>query len=384
MARTNQAAPSARASGPATTAAQANSATNRPNRTAQVCSVSDAKGYLAPEAGSPPSGGTIRVGDRITLDLMLRSGAYNVADAQSYLHFDATRLQNVDANAGGCVVTNTVTADTTGAFDTALENEVCNGPSPCVFRMLTYGPGDVSFASGAKSRPPYNGPDFRVALIGLCATAAGDAVIHWDFAPPAPSTRDSQIVDDNANVASNDNCYVDYLIHIVSTNPTPTPTGTPLPSSSSLMVGHVTWQSRAAQPNPMQQMPVTLTLTGGATQVDYQSQLTDAGGYFTVPVGGLPSGTYNWRAKDPQYLSVAGSVTLSGGPQTAAEMGLMRAGDASNDNTVNLNDFIILKTTFNSTTDLRADFNGNRLVDVGDFAALRINFGQGGGVPPGP
>jgi hypothetical protein len=363
--------------------------TNTPNPGFPACSVTDAAAYLTPEAGSPPNGGTIQVGDRITLDLMLKTGAHNITDQQSYLHFDPTRLQNVDASAGGCVLTSTVTADTGGPFDTVLENEVCNGPNPCVFRTLTYQPGDLSFSSGAKTNPPYNGPDFRVARIGLCATATGDAVIRWDFSPPAPSTRDTEIVDETGTLVSNDNCYVDYLIHILcpgAPTPTSTPTSTPrpTPSGSSLVVGHVVWQARPAQPNPLQQLPVTLTLTSGSTRVDYPAQSTDASGFFTVPVGGLPNGVYTWRAKDPKYLSGAGPVTLTGARQTNADMGLMRAGDANNDNLVNLSDFIILKLTFNSTTDLRADFNGNGIVDAADFTTLKSNFGQAGAGPRDP
>jgi hypothetical protein len=348
--------------------------------------VADAAAYLAPEAGSPPNGGTILVGDRITLDLMLKTGAHNIADQQSYLHFDPTRLQNVDASVGGCVLTSTVTADTGGPFDTVLQNEVCNGPNPCVFRTLTYQPGELSFSSGAKANPPYNGPDFRVARIGLCATATGDAVIRWDFSPPAPSTRDTEIVDDTGALASNDNCFVDYVIHIIcpgAPTPTSTPTSTPTPSSSSLLVGHVVWQARPAQPNPLQRLPITLTLTSGSTQVDYAAQSTDASGFFTVPVGGLPNGNYTWRAKDPQYLTGSGPVTLMGAPQTNAEMGLMRAGDANNDNVVNLSDFVILKVTFN-TADPRADFNGNGIVDAADFTTLKSNFGRGGAIPGNP
>jgi len=140
----------------------------------------------------------------------------------------------------------------------------------------------------------------------------------------------------------------------------------------------------AAQPNGLQQLPVTLTLTSGSARVDYAAQTTDASGYFTVPVGGLPTGNYTWRSKDPQYLSQSGAVTLTGSPQSSVDMGLMRAGDANNDNLVNLSDFVVLKLTFNSTTDLRADFNGNGIVDAADFTTLKNNYGRGGAFPGDP
>jgi hypothetical protein len=64
-------------------------------------------------------------------------------------------------------------------------------------------------------------------------------------------------------------------------------------------------------------------------------------------------------------------------------MGLMRAGDANNDNLVNVSDFNILKVTFglgcdDPQYDGRADFTGDCIVNVTDFAPLKANFGQSG------
>jgi hypothetical protein len=131
-------------------------------------------------------------------------------------------------------------------------------------------------------------------------------------------------------------------------------------------------------------LPVTLTLKLGATEINYSGLTTDASGYFTVPVNGLPSGTYAWRTKGPRYLANAGNLTLSGVPISSAELGLMRAGDANNDNLVSAVDFNILRTTFGGTTDLRADFNNDGIVSSVDFNLLRSNFGQGGAPPINP
>ena len=188
-----------------------------------------------PEAGSPPNGGTAQVGQRIDLDLMIHTGAYNVAGQQSYVTFDATRLQNVNANQTGCVLTSTVTADAS-IFDATLQNEVCNGPGSCIFRGVTYTPGQSSFASGALNNPSYNGPDFRVAHVAFCAIASGTAVIRWDFSPPAPITRDSEVVDENSITVSNPNCYVDYVITIVC--PPGSPTVTPTTTSTNTACRH--------------------------------------------------------------------------------------------------------------------------------------------------
>ena len=66
---------------------------------------------------------------------------------------------------------------------------------------------------------------------------------------------------------------------------------------ASVLVGHVTWQSRPAEPDARQQVPITLTLKLGATEVNYPSQTTDASGFFTISVDGLANGMYDWRVK---------------------------------------------------------------------------------------
>lgn len=70
-------------------------------------------------------------------------------------------------------------------------------------------------------------------------------------------------------------------------------------------------------------------------------------------------------------------------------MGLMRAGDCNNDNTVNIADFNTMKLTFGKSVgdpgyDDRADFTGDQIVNIFDFNLQKINFGQGGAPPIGP
>jgi hypothetical protein len=158
-----------------------------------------------------------------------------------------------------------------------------------------------------------------------------------------------------------------------------------------LLVGHVTWQGRPAQPNSLQQLPITLTLrpASGGVSTEYPSQNTDSSGYFTVSLGSLLNGTYNWRAKGPKYLANAGAVTLTGASVTNQEMGLMRTGDANNDNLVGSSDFIILKATFGKSCgefgyDDRAEFTGDCVVSGPDFVLLKNNFGFGGAPPLTP
>jgi hypothetical protein len=137
-------------------------------------------------------------------------------------------------------------------------------------------------------------------------------------------------------------------------------------------------------------------------EANYPSYTTDASGVFTVPVGNLPAGTYQWRAKGPIYLANAGTVAI-GGLQIAdykskigthqssigLEMGTLRAGDCDNNNIVNILDFNVVKTTFGKANgdlgyDARADFNNDTSVNVADVNLQKINYGFGGAPPVGP
>ena len=182
---------------------------------------------------------------------------------------------------------------------------------------------------------------------------------------------------------------------------TPTLTVTVTPTPAGMLVGHVTWQGRLAQPNALQQLPITLTLKSATAEANYPVQNTDASGFFTVTVSGLPNGTYNWRVKGPDgvvktlttdppgFLANAGTLSLVGAPNMQVEMGLMKAGDCNNDNLVSVQDFNALKNTFgksagNTGYDRRADFNGDTTITVQDFNLLKGNFGQAGSPPLGP
>src|SRR5262249_25644776 len=159
---------------------------------------------------------------------------------------------------------------------------------------------------------------FHVAQTAWCGVAPGDALIHWQFAPPDPIERASEVIDQYANTVSNPALYADYVVHVVAQN--------------SQIMGHVTIQGRPAQPSTLQSVPVTFTLrlASGGPESDY-STTTDTSGYFTVTAPA--AGTYNWRVKNPQTLANSGSVTVSPGV-TSQEMGTLREGDANNDNCV--------------------------------------------------
>ena len=82
-------------------------------------------------------------------------------------------------------------------------------------------------------------------------------------------------------------------------------------------------------------------------------------------------------------------VAASSSADSSAELGTTRAGDANDDNVVNMTDFSILKNTHGRMLgipgyDARADFTGDNVVSNVDFAFLRLNFGQSGAPPLGP
>ena len=89
-------------------------------------SIDERQVHIVPEAGAPPNGGTVNVGDRFVLDLAINSGVYTDTTAQqAYITFTNSVLQNarVDQIATSCVLTNSVTADNT-VYDATLQNEV--------------------------------------------------------------------------------------------------------------------------------------------------------------------------------------------------------------------------------------------------------------------
>ena len=175
---------------------------------------------------------------------------------------------------------------------------------------------------------------------------------------------------------------------------TPTGTGTPAPTftpggtstpQAVTVVGHITLQGRPAQPNPAQSVPVSVTLipVGGGSPHNMEAQ-TDPSGYFTLTVPLVP-GSYSWRVKTAQTLASSGSATLGAG-SNSIEVGMLRMGDAGNDNCVSTSDFNIIKQTYGKALgdpgyDPRADFTGDNTVNISDQNLLKINFGTCGAPP---
>jgi hypothetical protein len=264
-------------------------------------------------------------------------------------------------------------------------------------------------------------PTFGQVTVNLAAFAGQNLLFRFRLGSGNTTAGQAWYLDDVV-VTTNTACVTSTRTSTVT--PTNTPTHTPTrtntptntrtntptltatatltltPTAQARIVGHVNWQGRPAQPNALQQLPITLTLKSSTTEVNYPVQNTDASGFFTRVVS-LPNGGYNWRVKGPDgviktlltdppgFLANSGTLTLAGGATLQVEMGLMKAGDVNNDNLVSVQDFNFLKTTFGKNLgtpgyDARADFTGDNIITVTDFNLLKGNFGQGGSPPLGP
>jgi RHS repeat-associated protein len=177
------------------------------------------------------------------------------------------------------------------------------------------------------------------------------------------------------------NIYLDY-------EGTNTIRPTPVCTAVAVLVGHVTWQG-IPQPNARSQLPLTLTIKTGTSERNYPNQTTDQDGFFTVTVSGLANGPYDWRIKGTRSLASSGVLTVTGATTLNVEMGVMRGGDANNDNVISIVDQNILKNTFGKGVgdpgyDTRADFNNDTTVNSLDFNIMKANFGTGGAPPITP
>jgi hypothetical protein len=199
----------------------------------------DAYAHFVPVQGAPASGGTVAAGTKFTLDLLINAGTNRapngVTAAQNYMTFTSSVFQVVQPSAS-CSATppvSTTLAPDQAMFESILQNETCNGPTPCNFRGAITEPGRMAYASGALANCAQGCEgDFRVASITLCAVAGGHGEVRFQFAPPAPATRDSEIVALNGELVHNVSQYQAYVLNVTGPTATPgpptwTPTNTP-------------------------------------------------------------------------------------------------------------------------------------------------------------
>jgi len=135
-----------------------------------------------------------------------------------------------------------------------------------------------------------------------------------------------------------------------------------------------------------------LFLRGTTTLVATATAAIAPDGTFTVPFspsffssGAGANGIYDVSVKVGTWLRKRVSADLNGGSATGLTFSLVN-GDINGDNVVSLADFAALRAAFGSTSvsanwNPAADLNGDGAVSLADFAILRRNFGRTGDPP---
>ncbi|MHB1460330.1 MAG: hypothetical protein ACYC1M_03500 [Armatimonadota bacterium] len=116
---------------------------------------------------------------------------------------------------------------------------------------------------------------------------------------------------------------------------------------------------------------VTVRLLKDGTPITQQTVSANPSGSFTFPL--IDAGNYVLSASTPYWLSLSIPVSPS---DTIYNMTLAN-GDADNDGSVNLFDFVVLDSNFN-TSDIGADRDGSGSVNLFDYVIIDKYFGAQG------
>ncbi|MCK6576667.1 MAG: hypothetical protein L6Q98_01040 [Anaerolineae bacterium] len=157
------------------------------------------------------------------------------------------------------------------------------------------------------------------------------------------------------------------------------------------VIGDVALEGHGTPPDLRWVVPVRVRVVpggGGAAIYDAYVTTDDSGRMVfsgTTP-NGIPPESYLLWVKHDHTLAALIVSDLDNG-NNVIDFGLLREGDANNDNVVNISDFSILASSFGTseggaTYDARADFDNNQIVNISDFSLLAANFGQAGETMP--
>lgn len=155
--------------------------------------------------------------------------------------------------------------------------------------------------------------------------------------------------------------------------------------------GTVTLEGRPPRgTSPSWIVPIRFTAfwTGTQTVLFECDTSTDIHGHFAL--GELPEGTYDLGLKNLHTLrNRLTNVSLVSQTIHVLDFGTLKEGDANDNNEVELYDFSILATAYNTSPpdpafDARADFNENDSVELFDFSLLATNYNLSGDVLPAP
>lgn len=146
---------------------------------------------------------------------------------------------------------------------------------------------------------------------------------------------------------------------------------------------------------PYRSMSGRITLQGAINQaqpVTFEFRPIDGSETFTrtltlnanrtYALTGIPAKQYNVWIKADRWLSKVVTVNMSNGSASSINATLS-AGDANNDNFVDVLDLAALIEAFDSVPEdgnwiAGADFNADDIIDVLDLDLLIVNFDQGG------
>lgn len=123
---------------------------------------------------------------------------------------------------------------------------------------------------------------------------------------------------------------------------------------------------------------VALEVVQGGTTVDSQNVVLGPGGTYTLSTA--ITGTCKIAAKGSHWLRKL-SADLSISPSLPVTVNLILPnGDINRDNEINIGDYAILSSAYNSAPgdpnwNPEADLNGDDAVDIGDFSILSSNYG---------
>lgn len=285
-----------------------------------------------------PSSAAVRVGDVFTVTVVVQANAQPLDAAAAFLDFDPAVLQVVTVAPGTALPV---------VIDNHFDNQL----------------GQVDFAAGTLSGSASGA--FTLATITFQARGASPgSPLRFAMTPPRRTDatwRGESVLDRVED-------------------------GTVVVAAVSLS-GQVRLQGRPPAPHPRWAIPLTVDLRapGEASPRYLFNVTTSEEGAFTV--ANIPPGVYDVRVKNGHTLRNILSVSLLSDAH-AVDLGILREGDASDDNAITLIDFSILaagfcRTVGNPLYDARADFNGDNVVDLLDFSLLAMNFGQSGDIPAG-
>jgi len=161
--------------------------------------------------------------------------------------------------------------------------------------------------------------------------------------------------------------------------PSPSPSGTPDPNVTGLKVRFQGITQKRAD----QKVSVSFGTTWSETDLNISN---DESGVYTIPVSGVPTGTYNVRVKGHSHLQKLFSNLVYNGVGanlSTSESLQMRAGDVTDDNTITIEDIAQVSsfyTDFSVTVDggnskmVASDINKDQIISIQDLALIAINW----------